>query len=391
MPARLVPTGTPGIYKRGSRYVVRFRDPQGTPRQRSARTLAEARALRASFVADVARGDYRQLSRVTFAEYADAWGKTYSGRTNRGIRPETLKDYVSELASRAVPHFGRKRLAEIEPRDLKVYATLLSERGLKPATIRQAIAPVRALFATALEEGLIRSNPASGLRLAISAPVDGETEEQAKALTEPELLALLEEVDPRWRLFVEFVAHTGMRIGEAVAIRWSDVDFGQRRVHVRRRWYRGTFARPKSKHSVRAIPLTERMTQQLWELRKAASAPSDSALVYPNRDGRVLDPSNLRDRVLKPAVQAAGIPWAGWHTLRHTCGSMLFRHGANAKQVQHWLGHHSPAFTLAVYVHLLPEDAADPAFLDSVTASPLDSDVRKSSANEYAIGARSES
>lgn len=375
MPAPLVPTNTPGIYKRGSRYVVRFRDSRGTPRQRSARTLAEARALRASFVADVARGDYRQLSRVSFAEYAESWGKTYTGRTNRGIRPETLKDYVAELASRAIPHFGRKRLAEIEPRDLKVYATLLSARGLKPATVRQAIAPVRALFATALEEGLIRTNPAAGLRLAISPLIDGEKEEQAKALTEPELLAVLEAVDPRWRLFVEFVAHTGMRIGEAVAIRWSDVDLGLRRVHVRRRWYRGAFARPKSKHSVRAIPLTEIMTQSLWHLRKAASDPSEAALVFPNRDGRVLDPSNLRDRVLKPATSIAGVPWAGWHTLRHTCGSMLFRHGANAKQVQHWLGHHSPAFTLAVYVHLLPEDAADPEFLDAVTRSGGGTDV----------------
>lgn len=295
--------------------------------------------------------------------------RRYSGRTNRSIRPETLKDYVSELTNRAVPHFGRKRLAEIEPRDLKIYATMLAERGLKPASIRQAIAPVRALFATALEEGLIRTNPAAGLRLAISRPEGADAEEHAKALTEPELLAVLEAVDPRWRLFVEFVAHTGMRIGEAVAIRWSDVDLGQRRVHVRRRWYRGTFARPKSKHSVRRIPLTELMAQKLWELRKAASEPSDAALVFPNRDGGVLDPSNLSDRVLKPAVQAAGVPWAGWHTLRHTCGSMLFRHGANAKQVQHWLGHHSPAFTLAVYVHLLPEDAADPTFLDALTCA----------------------
>jgi integrase len=85
--------------------------------------------------------------------------------------------------------------------------------------------------------------------------------------------------------------------------------------------------------------------------------------------------SNLRERVLKPAARAAGVPWAGWHTLRHTCGSMLFRSGANAKQVQHWLGHHSPAFTLAVYIHLLPEDAADPRFLDDVTR-PSPDEVR---------------
>jgi len=61
------------------------------------------------------------------------------------------------------------------------------------------------------------------------------------------------------------------------------------------------------------------------------------------------------------------VPWVGFHTFRHTCATMLFRHGLNAKQVQMWLGHHSPAFTLATYVHLLPDDLPDAAFLDSLT------------------------
>src|SRR5438876_8575690 len=74
---RLVKTSTPGIYRRGSRYVVRFRDTQGRERKRSARTLAEARDLKATLTADVKRGEYRALSRVTFAEYAPEWIDNY--------------------------------------------------------------------------------------------------------------------------------------------------------------------------------------------------------------------------------------------------------------------------------------------------------------------------
>lgn len=77
---------------------------------------------------------------------------------------------------------------------------------------------------------------------------------------------------------------------------------------------------------------------------------------------------SARASVLKPAAAAAGVPWASWHTLRHTCGSLLFRHGANAKKVQAWLGHHSPAFTLAVYIHLLDDDAPDASFFDAITS-----------------------
>jgi hypothetical protein len=66
---------------------------------------------------------------------------------------------------------------------------------------------------------------------------------------------------------------------------------------------------------------------------------------------------------------------AGFHTLRHTCATMLFRNGLNAKQVQMWLGHHSPAFTLATYVHLLPDDLPDAAFLDDVSGHRIVKDA----------------
>ncbi len=59
---------------------------------------------------------------------------------------------------------------------------------------------------------------------------------------------------------------------------------------------------------------------------------------------------------MKPIAEEAGVPWAAFHTLRHTCASRLFSQGRNAVQVQRWLGHHSPAFTLATYVHLLDGD-----------------------------------
>jgi integrase len=82
---------------------------------------------------------------------------------------------------------------------------------------------------------------------------------------------------------------------------------------------------------------------------------------------------------LKPAARRAGLDWVGFHTLRHTCATLLLTSGdANAKQVQMWLGHHSPAFTLATYVHLLPEDLPDPAFLDRITATAAEDERRSS-------------
>ena len=195
----MVKTATPGIYRRGRRYVVTFRDRDRVPRKHSAATFAEARELKATLTADVLRGEYRPASKLSFRDYAKEWIQTYQGRTCRGIRPETLADYRrdlgldrdgGEIGDGAIAHFGRIPLAAIEPRDVKRYAHKLAERGLSAGSIRNALAPVRALLATAYEDGLIRNNPAAGLR--ISQRINTNPNPHPKALTEPELLAFLD-------------------------------------------------------------------------------------------------------------------------------------------------------------------------------------------------------
>jgi integrase len=78
-------------------------------------------------------------------------------------------------------------------------------------------------------------------------------------------------------------------------------------------------------------------------------------------------PNNVRRRVLKPVAEKAGLSWVGFHAFRHTCASLLFAEGRNAVQVQRWLGHHSPAFTLSTYVHLLDGDIGEPLVIADVS------------------------
>jgi integrase len=166
-----------------------------------------------------------------------------------------------------------------------------------------------------------------------------------------------------WKLFVRLLAATGLRLGEALALRWGDVDLGRKRVKVRRRIYRGEFASPKSKYGRRDVPLAPGLARELWHARGKAA---DDELVFAGKSGHSIEASTAF-REEKTAATKAGVPWVGPHALRHTCATMLFRGGLNAKQVQLWLGHHSPAFTLSVYVHLLPDDIPDVAFLDALT------------------------
>src|SRR5437016_5891118 len=93
----LVRTATPGIFKRGNRYCVPYRDPSGKQRKKSARTLAEARAIKAAQETDVRRGEWQEESRIGFIEYAPEWIATYAGRTTRGFRETTRDEYRRDL------------------------------------------------------------------------------------------------------------------------------------------------------------------------------------------------------------------------------------------------------------------------------------------------------
>jgi integrase len=277
------------------------------------------------------------------------------------IEPRTIKEYAAHIAGRGPACRTCARWADDDPR--RRSCRTCGGKGrmpgrVSPNTVRLAIAPVRALLATAFEEGLIRSNPAAGVRIAQRVEEDADAD-RAKALTEDELRALVEATPEEWRLLVEFLAQTGVRISESLALRWSEIDFGRRRVLVRRRLRDGSFGPPKSRYGRRDVPLSTALAQRLWAARAERKAGDDEP-VFAAGNGSYLDAANLFSRVMKPAARRAGVPWAGFHTLRHTCATMLFRRGLNAKQAQVWLGHHSPAFTLAAYVHLLADDLPDP-------------------------------
>ena len=110
------------------------------------------------------------------------------------------------------------------------------------------------MLATAFEEGVIRTNPAAGIRLG-RVVADCRVKE-TRALTEEEVRRVLHEIPPAQREVVEFLAQTGMRISEVLPLTKADLDFGRRRVQVVRRLYEGSLDAPKSRHGVRQISLS---------------------------------------------------------------------------------------------------------------------------------------
>lgn len=201
------------------------------------------------------------------------------------------------------------------------------------------------------------------MRVAVREPAGAE-DEVVKAMTRAQLARLLDELDDHWRLFFEFLTHTGLRISEAIEVRWgSDLDLGERStLKLRRQFTGGEVSAPKSAAGRRNLPLSAGMVERL----RALEGPP-GRLVFTTATGRQINRSNLWRDVLHPAAERAGLPWVSFHNFRHTCASLLFASGKNVKQVQVWLGHADPGFTVRTYIHLMDDGLGDADFLDDVT------------------------
>jgi integrase len=394
MAAPMVKTRHPGIYKRGSRYIVRFRA-NGKRHAESCRTLDEALQIKRAREAARDRGelDLVTQARTPLRDYAAEWIERYQGNGRRGFTDDTRHEYRRDLARYVYPFLGDRRLGSIAPRDVAEWIAWLcdeqtqgrraadekareAQRPGKPvkgresgavhlsdATVRRIVSPLRACLATARREGLIRSNPCDGVPLPHRPQIEeADQPERAKALTREQLAMFLRIVPNEWRLLFEVLVATGLRWSELAALRWGDLTLTGSEPHLRvrralaKRQPKGAprFKPPKSRHGLRSIPLDVALCRELRQ-RKSKSNASDDDLVFPARNGAPLRQENVRRRILAVAAEEAGVPWIGFHTFRHTCASLLFAAGRNVKQVQRWLGHHSPGFTLDTYVHLLDD------------------------------------
>ena len=299
------------------------------------------------------------------------WIETYRGRTQRGLARSTRSNYRRSLELYAIPYFTGVRMGAISPREVRAYVDHLEGFGHAASTVRKNFAPLRALLATAVEDGVIAANPASVVRV-FGGPTEWDGTE-CRALSREELRDFFTATPDKWRPLFQLLVQTGLRISEAIALTWGDLEFdcAGPKLTVRRQIYRGHVGPPKTRYARRTIPLSKGTVRLLADLRQRSSFDRDVDPVYATSRGTPFDVSNLRVRVLRPIAGEVGLAPLGFHAFRHTCASLLLEEGRNIKQIQEWLGHHDPGFTLSTYVHLIDQGLGDANFLDDAIQASL--------------------
>jgi integrase len=362
MPAPMRASSMPGVYRRGSRWVAVYRE-DGVQRKESAATFREAREIK---IRRTAQESARRAG-PTLHSYALEWVDHYAGHgANDVINDRTRREYRRLLIAYALAYFApAEPLRTIDEQRASGFVDWLCRqtdadgRRLCDRSIRNAVLPLQSCLRHAARAGLIAGDPSTFALLPRRRCGRAFEFDERRFLTRAQLAALLAEVPDPWRPFFELLATTGLRISEAIALRVmdTDLDTDQPRLHVRRAIVSGQLTGPKSRHGRRTIPINEHVAARL---RLVAAGRRDTELLFVGAQGAALRPGNVRYRVMIPAAERAGVPWARFHTLRHTCAALLIDAGASPLRLQRWMGHHSAAFTLDNYGHLI-DDSLGPS------------------------------
>ena len=334
-----------------------YTDDHGTKKraERITRTKAEAVAALRDMRRRAEDGGVVVEDAVTVEKYAERWITTTLAASPRKDSTKTAYRYLTRGI--IIPALGSKRLRDLTPRDVEAFLLGITDKA--PATAQKTHRALCLVIDAAVRDGLVRRNVA---RL-VQSPRVPRTE--ARWFTDSEV-ARLREAARGHRLagLVDFCAFTGVRISEALALRWSDVDDGKARItgSLTRGGQRDT---TKTAAGVRVVPLAPEVVESLRARRKAQAAErlaagmfwEDTDLVFATTVGTPTDSRNAL-RFLHDLESAAGVDRAGWHAFRHGAATRLLRSGVDVQVVQRVLGHSRVGVTLDVYGHLTDDESA---------------------------------
>ncbi len=327
----------------------------------------------------VRRGDWRAPAAAaapertvpTFHEAATDWlgaKRIDGGHRGLGLSTSAEASLCWQLEVHLLPTFAHRRLDEIGVEDVDRWRRAKGREGrIAPGSINKCLRTLAAILETAVEYGLISSNPANGRRRRLPVGTPHRTS-LARASHIEALLTAASELDlegraaPYRRPLLATLVFAGLRIDECLRLRWHDVDLGRGVLQVR-----GT----KTAAAARGVQILPALRDELGSWAAAAGDRRDDALVFGTRTGAKHSPSNVRRRVLAPAVARANERLAANskselprgltpHSLRRTFASLLYALGEPPPFVMAQMGHRDPGLALAIYAKEMERRDGEP-------------------------------
>lgn len=349
-----------GIYQQpNGTYCARFVDKFGRRKSKRSKKLQEVR----QWIADATYIDeHSDLDQATDM-IVDAWFDYWISIKKQTVRPNTVRNYSERYERNIKDVIGKKLLTEVKPIHCQTIFSKMAEEGYKTTTIYQTRIALYNMLEFARENDVLITNPCKK-----SAKSDmGKPSAKKEALTIDVQKKFLEAVvGYSYENQYRFVLQTGLRTGELIGLKWSDIDFENRTMKIERsmeyrykvgEWRIGP---PKSKSGYRTIPLTDEairiLENQRAKNKKLKLIPIEwNDTVFLCRNGTPVKNSTY-DTGLFKYCDRVGIPHFSMHVLRHTFATRCIEGGMKPKTLQKILGLSNIGITMNLYVHITEDE-----------------------------------
>jgi integrase len=259
--------------------------------------------------------------------------------------PYTAEVYNGYLKTRILPQWGAFILSDVKPTAVESWLGGLPLANGTRAKLRNLL---HALYAHGMRWEFTASNPISLVRQS------AKRTHTPEVLTPEEIGKLLVEIPEPWRTAVFIAICTGLRVSELLALRWEDINVTAGEIRLARGIVRQHLGQMKTEASRKPVPMDARLAAVLLSWRSQCGYAQDSDYVFasPDKNGtQPYWPTSGMERHIRPAAQRAGITKRiGWHTFRHTFGTLIKAAGADVATTQSLMRHANVSVTMDRYV-----------------------------------------
>lgn len=300
---------------------------------------------------------------MKYKEWLHEWLELYERET---VKPRTYKQYEDIINKRLIPALGEYEMEELTPIILQRYVVELSKKGnaktgkgLAPNSVNCIILVLHSSLSMAYILGQTKEIHVDKIKRPRTSekPVDSFSKSEQKMIEQAVL------VDKRDKMFgIVLCLYTGLRIGELLALEWSDIDLAKAELSVTKTCYDGMnesgkicriTGSPKTNSSTRVIPIPKQIIPHLREIKKRSTSK------YVVGNGSKIISVRSYQRSFELLLKKQNISHHGFHALRHTFATRAIECGMDVKSLSEILGHKNPTITLKRYVHSFMEHKRD--------------------------------
>lgn len=325
-------------------------------------TVKECREKETELREQIKNGIYTANKALTLDRYYEEWKAARKGT----VKGNTALNIESRYKNHIKPALGYRKLVDIEKREIIKLQQDLAKKQ-KPTTVNITIVQLKSILNDAVADGILVKSPATGIK-----PLKVEekaTDTYHRALTEEEQKLFMQEAKKEWLYeLLALLLCTGMRVGEATALTWQDIDFKDSVIHVTKTVSRTaegeyTIGTPKSKTSVRDIPINESIKSILCSQKEKQISVKGNVVgmkqtVFENLYGGMVFNASVNTAITNTLKrldkQKNHIEHFSAHALRDTFATRYIEQGGSPQVLKTILGHSSLAMTMDLYSHVLP-------------------------------------